>query len=130
MTRDRIGKYWLDSANQDYEAMESLLLNGHYVWSLFVGRLVVEKLLKAYHVRNSDSPLPHIHNLLRLAEGAGLELNPGQSVFLDEVTAFNIRARYPDYKNRFSKTATREFTTQYIDRIKEFRQWLLPLLTK
>jgi HEPN domain-containing protein len=130
MTRDNIAQYWLDSADQDYQVMESLLSNGHYVWSLFVGHLVVEKLLKAYHIRKSELPLPHIHNLRRLAEGAGLQLKPEQCAFLDEVTAFNIRARYPDYKNRFSKTATKEFATRYIERIKEFRQWLLPLLTK
>jgi len=40
-------------------------------------------------------------------------------------TTFNIRARYPDFKNRFHKTATREFTAHYIGKIKEFRQWLL-----
>jgi len=67
---------------------------------------------------------------LRLAEGAGLKLKPEQNAFLEEVTAFNIRTRYPDYKNRFSKTATRDFTEGYIDKVKEFRQWLLTLLTK
>ena len=90
--------------------MESLFSNGHYVWSLFVGHLVIEKLLKAYHIGNIPTDSPQIHNLLKIAESAGLELADDKRSFLDEVTAFNIRARYPDYKNRFYKTANREFT--------------------
>ena len=40
--------------------MESLFANGYYVWSLFIGHLVIEKVLKAFHVKNSLAPLPHI----------------------------------------------------------------------
>lgn len=45
--------------------------------------------------------------------------------FLDEVTTFNVKARYPDYKNRFYKKVTSEFAQVYINRIKEFKQWLV-----
>jgi HEPN domain-containing protein len=90
-----------------------------------VGHLVVEKLLKAYHVKNADTACPQIHNLLQIAKGAALELTGEHRAFLDEVTAFNIRARYPDYKNRFYRTATREFAGRYVEKIKEFRLWLL-----
>jgi HEPN domain-containing protein len=125
MTKDEIVNYWIDSSSQDYEVMETLFANGHNVWSLFVGHLVIEKLLKAYHVKNVLADYPHIHDLLKIAENATLVLTNNERSFLDEVTAFNIRARYPDYKNRFYKTANREFTEQYIKKIREFRQWLL-----
>jgi len=42
-----------------------------------------------------------------------------------ELTTFNLRARYPDYKNRFQKKATQPFAEEKIDAAKEFRQWLL-----
>lgn len=108
--------------------MQSLFANGHYVWALFVGHLVVEKLLKAYHVKHVEAPCPHTHNLLKIAQEASLDLSVEQRSFLDEMTAFNIRARYPDYKNRFYKTATREFARKYVEKIAEFRQWLLQKL--
>jgi HEPN domain-containing protein len=130
MTRDEIVRYWIDSANQDYQVTESLFANGHYVWSLFVGHLVVEKLLKAYHVKKADADYPRTHNLLRIAQGAALELTDDQRLLLDEVTAFNIRARYPDYKNRFGNTANQEFTQQYIEKIRGFRQWLSKEMTR
>lgn len=68
---------------------------------------------------------PRVHNLLAIANSAGLNLTTEQQSFLDEVTTFNIRARYPDYKNRFYKTATHDFTYTYITKISDFREWLL-----
>lgn len=51
MTKEEIISYWTESAEQDFKAMGHLFENGDYHWSLFVGHLVLEKLLKAYHVR-------------------------------------------------------------------------------
>lgn len=130
MTQDQRVQYWIESSNRDRAAMETLFSNGHYLWALFVGHLVVEKVLKAYHLRFQTTPIPHIHNLLKIADGAGLDLSDAQRTFLDEVTAFNIRARYPDYKYRFYKTANREFTATYLERIREFQSWLSQELTK
>ena len=42
-----------------------------------------------------------------------------------DLTTFNLRVRYPDYKNRFQKKATRPFAEQKIAETKEFRKWLL-----
>jgi len=46
MTRQEVIDYWINSADIDFKAMENLFENGHYVWALFVGHLVIEKLLK------------------------------------------------------------------------------------
>ncbi|MCF6148272.1 MAG: HEPN domain-containing protein [Candidatus Kuenenia sp.] len=93
--------------------------------TLFTGHLVLEKLLKAYCVKNVDNKVPKIHHLLKIAEGTNLRLSEEQKNFLIEVTAFNLEARYPDFKNRFYKKATREFSERYIIMIKEFREWLI-----
>jgi HEPN domain-containing protein len=125
MERDEIVTYWLASSDDDYQVMQSLLDNGHYVWALFLSHLVIEKLLKAYHVRYVDINYPRIHNLDEIAVKANLDLSTEQKGCLVELTTFNLRARYPDYKNRFQKKATRPFTEKKIAEIKEFRQWLL-----
>lgn len=125
MTRDEIVQYWLESAEEDFIVMDSIFKTGHYVWALFIGHLVVEKLLKAYYVKNIDDNVPQIHHLLKIAEKSGLDLSEEDKDFLLEVTTFNIEARYPDYKHRFRKKATPEFTGKYISKIKEFRQWLI-----
>ena len=125
MTKDEIVKYWIDSSEVDFQAMESLYDKSHYVWALFVAHLVIEKLLKAHYVRSLDNNPPLIHNLLRLAEQAHIDLSEEQKNYLLEVTTFNIKTRYPDYKFKFQKKATKDFTQQHITAIKELRQWLL-----
>ncbi len=125
MTKEEIITYWIDSSEIDFKAMESLFNNGHYVWALFIGHLVLEKLLKAVYVKNNDISPPAIHHLLKIAESADLGLTDDQKNFLLEVTTFNINARYPDFKQRFYKRATKDFSENYIDNIRGFRQWLL-----
>ena len=125
MIKDKIVKYWIDSSGVDFQAMESFYDKSHYVWALFVAHLVIEKLLKAHYVRNFAKNPPLIHNLLRLAEQAHIDLSEEQKNYLLEITTFNIKTRYPDYKFKFQKKATKEFTLQHITAIKKLRQWLL-----
>ncbi len=125
MARDEIVRYWVESSNDDYQVMESLFNNGHYAWALFLSHLVIEKLLKACHVKHVDVHYPRIHNLVEIAVKANLDLSAAQKDSLVELTTFNLMARYPDYKNRFQKKATRPFAEKKIANAKEFRQWLL-----
>lgn len=101
-----------------------------YNWALFLGHLVIEKLLKAYFVIIVDNQPPFIHNLLRLAEKTDLKLNEQQKDFLVTVTAFNIRARYDDYKLAFYKTCTKDYAEKWINEIKGFRTWIKKQLSE
>ena len=99
-----------------------------FSWSLFIGHLMMEKLLKAYYVKvKSDYP-PFIHNLLRLAEKSNLKLTDDKKEQLVTITAFNINARYDDYKMSFKKQCTPEFTSEWIDKLKELRPWIKTLI--
>lgn len=124
MTKDELIAYWIESSNRDFQTMQHLFEKKDYNWSLFIGHLVLEKLLKAYFVKNSNDSPPFIHNLLRLAEKAGLELDEEQKDTLATVTTFNIRARYDDYKSEFYKTCTKEFTETWKGKIEGFRKWI------
>jgi hypothetical protein len=59
-----------------------------------------------------------------------IDLTENQKDFLDEATTFNIKVRYPDYKDDFRRKATREFTEKYFNRITEFRLWLKGMITR
>lgn len=121
-------KYWLQCSDNDYKTMEYLFKGKNYPWSLFVGHIVVEKLLKAYYAKNIDTNTPYIHDLLRIAEKAKLDLSEEQKNFVDTLTSFNIKARYDDYKFKFYKICTKKFTTTYIAKIRKFRIWIKKLL--
>jgi protoporphyrinogen oxidase len=48
--------------------------------------------------------------------------------FLVTVTAFNINARYDDYKMSFQQKCTPEFTATWIENLKIYRQWIKKLI--
>ena len=118
--------YWLKSAAHDLESAETLFQHQRYDWCLFLGHLVIEKVIKAFFVRdNPKTPVPQIHNLTRLAGRTKLQLTSEQQDLLLEINHFNIKARYPDYKFEFYKKCTPEFTQDSFAKIKELYQWLL-----
>lgn len=121
---EQIG-YWLQSARHDLETAESLFKNERYDWCLFLSHLVLEKVLKAFFVRDNRQFPPKIHKLDLLAEKTKLKLSPEQIDFLREVNDFNLEVRYPDYKFKFYRLCDKKFTTTYFDKIKEFYKWLL-----
>lgn len=124
MTRDELIKYWVSSSDKGYKTMNHLFQSGDYSWALFVGHLVIEKLLKAIYVKNIDDNVPFIHDLVRIAEKGKLQLTEEQKDVLDAITLFNIKSRYPDYKQEFYKKCTKKFTEDQIKKIKEIRTWL------
>lgn len=74
MDKKKIIAYWIKSPDKDCQTMEYLFNGKNYPWALFVGHIVIEKLLKAYYVKTIDSNMPYIHDLLRIAEKAKLDL--------------------------------------------------------
>ena len=126
--KDKLVKYWVDSSDEDFETMIAMFDSKRYSWSMFVGHLMMEKLLKALFVRVNNEFPPFIHNLLRLAEKCRLDLNEENTLFFATVTAFNINARYDDYKMSFQKTCTPEYTAKWIEQIKIKRLWIRRLV--
>jgi HEPN domain-containing protein len=80
--RDKILTYWIESSDEDFKTMIAMYDTRRYSWSMFVGHLMIEKLLKALFVKTTNDYPPYIHNLLRLAEKCNLELNDDQRLFL------------------------------------------------
>lgn len=105
LNKDRLIQYWIEGSEDDFETMTAMFVSKRYSWSLFIGHLMIEKLLKAYFVKvKSDYP-PFIHNLLRLAEKADLELTDDKREQLATITAFNINDRKatPEYTENIFK---------------------------
>lgn len=100
--------YWISQSDDDLVVAESMLEKGHYTWSLFVGHLVLEKILKAIYINEHQKLAPRIHDLVKLAKSTSLELNDEQLVFLSKVSDFNMESRYPDEKNQFSRKCSKK----------------------
>lgn len=117
------------SADSDKEVAYGMYKLGHYQWSLFIWQLVVEKTLKAKIV-SMDKDVPATHNLVRLAKDAELEISEKQKEDLEEITGFNLEARYDDYKRSFYKKATKEYTDIWAKKCEELYRWIKNQITK
>ena len=118
-------EYWVNSANSDLKAADTLFKSTKYDWCLFIGHLVLEKTLKAIFVHNNENKFPpKTHNLVKLADLSSVTLTDEQKLFLDEVNDFNLVTRYPDYKLEFYKLCTKEYADKYFMEIKEYYKWL------
>jgi len=122
---ENIVRFWKESSEQNYVTMQHLMLTKDYNWALFLGHLVIEKLLKAHYVKMHQKHPLFIHDLLRLSNKIGLELNQEQEDWLDEISTFNLNTRYDNYKQEFRNRCTLEFTTNWIKNIETLRLWLI-----
>ncbi len=118
-------QYWLNSAEHDWDTAENLFKNGKYDWCLFIGHLVLEKILKALFVQDNANQLPpKTHNLIKLAENTNISLKEEQKLLLDQVNDFNLEVRYPQFKNEFYKKCTKPYTERYFKQIEGIATWL------
>jgi HEPN domain-containing protein len=125
---DKIVNHWVETSDDDFNTMLTLFGSKSYHWALFMGHIAIEKLLKAYFVRQNESHAPFTHNLYRLAELGGLEISEKYADWLLKITTFNINARYDDYKKEFYNLCTVDFTKEWIEKIKELQQWIKQIL--
>lgn len=103
--------YWVNSALRDWEVVHDLVAAGRYMYALFFAHLTVEKLLKAHWVKEHDQSYPPpLHNLTALYDHIKLNLGSNFTDELPIISSWNIEARYQDYKDRFYKLCTREYT--------------------
>lgn len=120
----KVTAYWLTEAKEALLVAEHLVEKADYSYALFFGHLAIEKALKALYATRLREHAPPIHNLLRLAKSANLELDERHAEALITITAFNIEARYPDMKRAFRQKCTPEYTGQQMTSIKELFEWL------
>lgn len=124
MRKEEHIEYWMNSSDRDFQAMIHLFEKGDYTWALFIGHLVIEKLIKGCYIKNVSNTPPFIHDLIRLAEKANLELDENQKDLVDTISAFNLQARYDDYKMEFYRKCTKDFAENWINIIRELREWI------
>lgn len=120
--------HWIEASDTDFKAMIDLYQTRNNNWALFMGHLVIEKLLKALFVKAKGEFPPMIHDLRRICEKADITLDMSQQTLLDSISRFNIKARYDDYKQSFYQLCTDSFTAEWIDKIKDCRLWIKAML--
>jgi HEPN domain-containing protein len=125
---EKIYNHWIETSDKDYNTMIHLYEVKDYHWSLFIGHIVIERLLKATIVKTTGEHAPFTHDLRRLAKFSKIEFQNSQINWLDTITTFNLNARYDSYKQAFYEKCSPEFTSEWIANIKELRLWIKQML--
>lgn len=113
--------YWKTSSDEDFSAAESLLEKGHFRHCLFCAHLAIEKMLKAHVTRQTEDVPPRMHNLIRLAEIAGLKIDAEQEQFLRKFNVYQLEGRYPDSEQVSFDSG---FVGEKISKAGEMLEWL------
>lgn len=109
-----------------YKGSNNIYNAKKYAWSLFLGHLVIEKILKGIYAKeNKDNPVaPKIHNLILLGSKSKLSIPNSIYEKIKIINTFNISARYDDYKKAFYNKCTFEYTKIQLKNIEVVRRWL------
>ena len=121
---DKIFNHWINTSDKDFETMIHLYRSKDYHWSLFIGHIVIERLLKACVVKKTSDHAPFTHDLTKLAKITDLPFSEEHLDWLDTISTFNMNARYDSYKEAFYRKCTFEFTTEWIDKLKILQSWI------
>ena len=121
---EKLIHFWTSEADEALKVADHLVEKEDFSYALFFGHLALEKMLKALYVKEQRDHAPPIHNLVRLAKIAGIEIDEQAESDLVIITAFNIESRYPDFKSSFRKKCSKQFTTTQMETIRGYFKWL------
>jgi len=126
MTQQEVVSFWKETSDKDWEFSREIYVGGkRYDYALFFVHLSLEKLLKALHYYRKDSHPLAIHDLVELAKRAEIKMPESQLADLNEISSFNISARYDDYKKNFYKKANKEYADVWFQKATEIRTVLI-----
>lgn len=117
-------EYWINLAEKDINTADHLFESKDYHWSLYIAHISLEKMLKAFYVFKINELPPKTHDLIKLSQKAGLELDSDKLILYHKINEFNIEARYSDKKLSFFKLADHDFTDKFLLIIKDEITWI------
>jgi HEPN domain-containing protein len=118
--------FWIEQAEEDWKAVQSLFNGRNYLQSLFFTHLVIEKLCKSLWIKyNSGYVPPRSHNLIYLLSATPITLTDDQNEFLLTLNRFQLEGRYPEYISSMHRICNEKFAKSTIDTSNELRLWLL-----
>ena len=116
--------YWLDGSEYDMGVADAMYSTGKYPYSLFMGHLAIEKLLKAIFVKQRNEHAPFTHSLPFLADKLQTDFPKEIILKMREFMEFYLETRYPDSNKFFYEKCTKTYTEQKLREIKEVYLWL------
>jgi HEPN domain-containing protein len=115
--------YWREGAEEEWAVALELMDHGRVRHGMFFAHLAIEKAIKARVCLKTRAVAPRSHNLVYLAEQAGLELDEGQRKTLADMNLFSMAGRYPDAT---SPMPDAQEAASLLRQAQEVFRWLMP----
>ena len=117
-------KNWLDSALYDLETAEQMYESGRYIYTIFVGHLALEKILKAKVQEVTGRLPPKTRNLRHLVKLSSLKVPENMFEFLSKLSDVSIPTRYPENFEELVEAYDKRVVRKYADKTKEVFEWM------
>lgn len=119
-------KYWIVLSDYDYDTAKAMLKSKRYLYVGFMFHQTIEKIFKAYYLKQKYENPPFSHSLSYLAKKGEfyLKFNEEQKNFIDEVEPLNIEARYPSSKERLLQSLNHLKCEEILSNTKKLQQWI------
>ena len=120
---------WTEQAQYDLETARAMFASSRYLYVVFCCQQAIEKALKAIIVKQTEDSPPRLHNLLRLADIAGIAMGPNREAFIGELSGYYVQTRYPEEIESLGAILDHETAAAALQETEEIIQWLLSMLT-
>jgi HEPN domain-containing protein len=115
---------WVEQAMYDLDTARSMLESKRYLYVLFCCQQAVEKMLKALITKHTQELPPRLHQLVRLADAAELEVTKGRKRFLRELSAYYFQTRYPEEITEMAQQVKPKTAELILKQTEEVIKWL------
>jgi HEPN domain-containing protein len=119
-------KYWLELSEYDLETAGAMLRSQRFLYVGFMCHQTIEKIFKAYFIKNKNETPPYSHALSYIAKTGGFydDFIETQKDFIDHLEPLNIEARYPAHKERLLKSLTLVKCQELLTKTIELHSWI------
>jgi HEPN domain-containing protein len=114
-------EYWRTGSYDDLQTAKILIEKDRLVHGLFFCHLVIEKIIKAHVVKQSNDLAPRSHNLIYLSEKSNLFFNEDDEIFLGILMKYQLQGRYPDYNPIVPEKVK---IIDYLNKTEKLLKWL------
>jgi len=113
--------YWKAGAFEDLETAKILIEKDRLLQGLFFCHLVIEKIIKAHVMKQTNDSAPRSHNLIYLSERANLLFEEDDEILLGILMKYQLQGRYPDYNPTVPDKAK---IVDYLMKTEKLLKWL------
>ena len=125
-------EYWRDIAHYDLETAQAMHEAGRWIYVVFMCQQAIEKLCKGLHLIFLDDDVPKIHDIngiiAKISDKLTVSIDDDKRLLFAKLSAFYLNNRYPEYKERLSKSINKEEASSILNKSQEAFAWLENLI--